>query len=169
MRMNKISYLLFFFLLGLCIFQAFYYYPELPEKVARHFDLAGNPNAWCSKKFFIIFYFIITGGVAFLFLGISLFVSNIPVSLINLPNKEYWLSIENKEETFAYIEKQLLLFGTATLLLFLFTFHRTFQLHLGRIDKLEYLVPAILIYIVFSAIWSIDLFLRFRVRKLCTR
>ncbi len=160
--------MLFFFLLGLCIFQALYYYSELPETVASHFDLNGNPNAWSSKEFFITFYYVIIGIVASLFLCISLFLSKIPVSLINLPNKDYWLSAEHKEETFAYIEKQLLLFGTATLLLFLFTFHRTFQLHLGRIDKLEYLAPALLIYIVFSAIWCIGLFLRFRVRKLCT-
>ena len=63
MTKNKHIYLLFLFLLGLCILQALYYYPELPEKVASHFDLDGNPNAWSSKQFFIAFYSIVTGAI----------------------------------------------------------------------------------------------------------
>jgi uncharacterized membrane protein len=42
-------------LVGLAILQAVYYYPRLPDTVASHFGLWGNPDGWMSKQSFCMF------------------------------------------------------------------------------------------------------------------
>ena len=39
---------------GLSVLQAVYYYPRLPDTVASHFDLWGNPDGWMGKQTFCV-------------------------------------------------------------------------------------------------------------------
>ena len=72
--MRKFSGMVFIILLILCIAQAAYYYPLLPDNVASHFGASGRPDAWASKEFFVKIYLIAVAFVAVLFPGVG-FVS----------------------------------------------------------------------------------------------
>ena len=79
MILRRLSLAVFIFVFALCVVHVMYYYPLLPEKVASHFGLSGQPDAWSTKTFFVTRYFVITGILAIIFLGISLGFSKIPV------------------------------------------------------------------------------------------
>jgi uncharacterized membrane protein len=159
--MRKTSLIVFVILLLLCIAQVAYYYPLLPDRVASHFGASGRPDAWSSKETFVTIYLIVVAFIAVLFPGIGLVLRKIPTSLINLPNKDYWLLPERREETIAVLSRQFLWFGSATLLLLLDIFHQSFRVHLGQAQGLEHPVSSIVAYVAFSVFWSIGLIVKF--------
>jgi uncharacterized membrane protein len=163
--MRNISLIVFIILLLLCLGQAAYYYPLLPDRVASHFGASGRPDAWSSKESFVKLYLIVVAFITVLFPGIGLVLRKIPVSLINLPNKDYWLSPERAEETIDVLSRQFLWFGSATLLLLLDIFHQSFRVHLGKAQTLEHPVASIVVFVGFSVLWSIGLIAKFKLPK----
>jgi uncharacterized membrane protein len=161
MNMHKISLLVLILLLMLCIAHAVYYYPLLPDRVASHFGASGQPDAWSSKDSFVKIYFVVIAFIAVLFPGIGLILRKIPASFINLPNKDYWLSPERREETIAVLSRQFLWFGSATFLLLLDIFHQSFRVHLGKAKALDHPIASIAVYVVFTAFWSMALIVKF--------
>ena len=159
--MRKISLIVFIILLLLCISHAAYYYPLLPDRVASHFGISGQADAWSGKETFVKIYLAAVTVIAVLFSGIGHIVRKIPADLMNLPNKEYWLSLERKQETVAVLSRQFLWFGSATLLLLLDMMHQTFRVHLGKAQALDHPIASIVLYIAFSVLWSIGLIVKF--------
>ncbi len=159
--MRKISLIVFIILLLLCITHAVYYYPLLPDRVASHFGASGRPDAWSGKGSFVKIYIIVVAFIAVLFPGRGLILRKTPASLINLPNKDYWLSPERKQETVAVLSRQFLWFGSATLLLMLDMMHQTFRVHLGKAQALEHPWISIVGYVLFTTLWSICLIVKF--------
>jgi|WetSurMetagenome_2_1015567.scaffolds.fasta_scaffold747621_1 uncharacterized membrane protein len=160
-NLRKISLTVFIVLCILCLAQGIYYYPLLPDKIASHFGVSGQPNDWSSKTSFITFYYIITAVMILIFLGLRFGISKIPVSMINMPNKEYWLSPEKKQETFDFMSHYSMWFGSATLLLLLYMFNQSFQVSLGRAKSLSHPALATGIYIAFMALWMTGMIRRF--------
>lgn len=77
-------------------------YPEMPERIASHFSGAGVPNGWMTKdQFFTLNAFLVAMAV---FTGLfpPFLISKTDPSLINLPNKEYWLAPRQHAATAAY-------------------------------------------------------------------
>lgn len=161
MTMRKLSLVVFLILCLLYVAHVIWYYPQLPDRVASHFSFSGQPDAWSTKTFFVTFYLVITGGCALLFIGVSFGMSKIPVSLINLPNKDYWLSEDHKQQTFDFMSHYLLWFASATLLFFLDMFHQSVLVALGKTDSLPHPMLSLGIYIGFIIVWSIGLLVKF--------
>ncbi len=159
--MRRLSLGVFLALSTFCLLQGMYYFPQLPERVAVHFNTAGRPDAWSAKTAFLAFYYIVTGTSVVLFLGLSYIMVLIPVKLINLPNKDYWLSDERREETLGFLCRYFLWFGSATILLLIDVFHQSMLVNLGKAETLPHVGHSISAYIVFSAVWIAGLFVRF--------
>ena len=64
--------------------------PSLPDRLATHFDLAGNPNGWMTKSAFYAAIIGITILLNIWPLVIPAFVAKMP-AFLNIPNKTYWL------------------------------------------------------------------------------
>lgn len=87
---------------------------RLPERMATHFDAGGVADGWMSRNGYAWF----SGGL-FVFLvgilsGIGWLVPRLPTSLINLPNKEYWLDATRRASTLRAVQDMLLWFAAAT-------------------------------------------------------
>lgn len=79
------------------VVQAVYYYPLLPERIASHFDMKGNPNGWSSKESFLVLWYLM---IVFLNVWVPLvgvLVRKLPPSMINIPHREYWLATEERK------------------------------------------------------------------------
>ncbi len=159
--MQNSSRFVFLLVLALCVLQAFYYYPLLPDRVASHFGASGRPDAWSDKSFFVGLYLAVVGIIAILLPGSGACISKLPDSLINLPNKEYWLAPERRQETFDSLSRYFFWMASATLLLMLDVFHQAFRVHLGKTDRLEHPVASIVLYTVFALVGSLRLIARF--------
>jgi uncharacterized membrane protein len=74
---------------------------QLPPNMASHFGMAGQPNGYMSRSGFFLFYAIVCGGTVALLVSVPIWLRWMPTSLVNLPNREYWLTPERREATLA--------------------------------------------------------------------
>ena len=119
------------------VIRAMYWYPILPDRVAIHFGIDGMANNWSSKLDFIL----IIGGVMLfmmmIFFGLTLLLRKMPNTLINLPNKEYWLSPEKRSSTLDAIVLFLNEIGSRTLLLLAVIFELTCRTNASDTQQLD--------------------------------
>ncbi|HEX4414739.1 MAG TPA: DUF1648 domain-containing protein [Lacipirellulaceae bacterium] len=110
-------------------------YPQLPDKIASHFDAHGVPNDWSSKETFVR----MAGGT---FVGVALLLCAMPIimrltpSLLNLPNKDYWLAPEQRDATFQFLSTWMLWFAACTLWLLAIVFHAALIANLQKPPQL---------------------------------
>lgn len=76
-----------------------YHYARLPERIATHFDAAGNPDQWSAKSQYVLTSSAIMAGILALFPFLQLLVHRLPGFLLNLPRREYWLAPEREGST----------------------------------------------------------------------
>jgi len=130
-------------------------YPALPEMVASHFDGQGNPNGWMSKQTFLIFEAVLLIFVVGEFLLVPWFVRRLPNSLINLPNKDYWLSDERRNETFSIFRTYFEVFGSVILILFIVVNHFVYLANIARTNLSSAIWWVIIAVVVFVLAWLV--------------
>ncbi len=148
------------FLLGLVLVslvEAARQWNSAPGRVPSHFDAAGRPNAWSSREEFFFLQVGVTLGIAALFIGLPWLLRSTPASLINLPNKSYWLAPERREETMDRLVSYFDVFASATVLLLLVVFELTSLASRGGGLSTNYFLPVLVSYLVFSAGWTVAL------------
>jgi uncharacterized membrane protein len=154
---------LFFVLTLVAAWQYAYYSPRLPEVLASHFAANGAVNGWQSKSaFFTLELFIVVLAAAVGF-GVPRIIAALPVSLINLPNKKFWLSAERRDETMAYMRAWSAWFGCALLAFLLFVMELAFRANLRtppRFDNAAF-IPALLAFFTFDTVLLLRMILHF--------
>jgi uncharacterized membrane protein len=116
-RLPKIVY---FLMLAMGVLQWVRAYPQLPDRMASHFDLYGRANGWQPKEaFFVVMAVVIaiTGAIGFL---VPRIIAAAPAELLNLPRKDYWLAPERREETLRFLQTQMEWFGCGVLFILLY-------------------------------------------------
>lgn len=157
----RVSRWLFVVLLFVCFSHAFYYYARLPAVVPSHFGLSGEADAWSAKSSLVGGYVLAVSLCGMLFGSIGAFLHRLPVSLINLPNRGYWLAPARKNRTIETLGSFMQMFGSLTLLLLFFTFHQAFRVSMGRIDSLEYMPVCLGLFITVSLGLTAGMLLKF--------
>ena len=139
-----------------------YYYSLLPKVVASHFDLHGIANGWQTKQGFFEVLAGTTGLSAFLVFGIPTMIAVMP-SLINLPNKDYWLAQGQRAASLEFLSGWFAWFGYAVYLVIIVAFDYAMQmnLHMASGPSLARLWYTLAGLAVFAIIWTIRLFGRF--------
>ena len=139
------------------------YYPMLPEVVASHFDGAGRANGWMPRESFAVLYVLLFLVMGVLFVGGTQLLGRIPDGLINLPNREYWLAPERREQSIADIGNSLLRIGQATVLFLLVVMLDTFEANLHPPVQLTLpFWPLLLLYLAVITWQTVWLLRRFR-------
>jgi uncharacterized membrane protein len=149
-----------FFLLGLVLVslvEAARQWSAAPARVPSHFDFAGHPNAWASRDEFFLLQVGVTLLVAALFLGMPAALRSAPASLINLPNKGYWLAPERRDETMDRLASSFEVFACATVLLLLVVFELTSLAARGGGLATNWFLPVLACYLVFTFVWTVAL------------
>jgi hypothetical protein len=150
----------------LAIFAAIYfssYYPQLPDNVASHFNGRGIPNGWQSKSVFFTFFVGAVALASLVAFGIPSIISKMPVDLINLPYKEYWLAAERKAATLDFLDRSFAWFGCAVLFVVTAAVNYAIQRNLHPEAQLD---PPAFVYVlggffIFTILWSIRMLTHF--------
>jgi uncharacterized membrane protein len=87
----------------LAVVQNCWYWSQLPPKVATHFNLEGEADSWMPKGPATIMMIALQLGLPLFLVGITALTSRLPTSLINLPNREYWLHPSRCQQSLAYV------------------------------------------------------------------
>lgn len=152
-------------MIGIFLAQTVYYYSALPEKMASHFNAAGEADGWMSKNSFFIF----EGGILLLILAeftlIPYLIKILPASLINLPNKDFWLAKERRTETFAAIGEYFEWFSILLLALFIAINQLVFRANLKQENLSATAIWLILgAFFAFTIFWLVKFFRRFKIK-----
>ncbi len=162
MSKRTLAALVFVTLSLACIVQALSYYGSLPEKVALHFGLSGQADGWGSRADLLILHLVAVAVTVASFLGLGLALPRLPDWMINLPNKEVWLTPERRPQTIEYLATSLLWLGSLTQLLLLDLFYQTYLVQLGQASRLEHAWLSMAVYLVAITIWITRLMARFK-------
>jgi len=84
------------------VVQARFYSSRMPWVIASHFGAGGTPNGWQTQSAFFVIEIFVVAIAALLGFVVPKTLSALPVSMINLPNKQYWLSPERRGSTLDY-------------------------------------------------------------------
>jgi hypothetical protein len=154
---------IFFLLASLGAVQYFYYAPRLPEIVASHFGKAGTVNGWETRT---LFFSLELGSIllaTIISFGVPRSIEALPISMINLPHKEFWLSPERRDETFSYLRVWTLWFGCALLAFLLLVMELVFRANLQTPPRLNMaaFMPALFGFVAFDTIAILRMILHF--------
>lgn len=156
---HKIAGFLFVVLLAHFAF----YYPSLPDFIATNFRGDGEPQGWMSKNTFILFELGLVLFLGFLKFGLPRLVKNIPPSLVNIPNRHYWLAADRKEKTLALLDREMGWFFAGLLAFFILVNHTVFQANISEPKRLSGWFMIIFVgFLLFVVIWGIKFLFIFR-------
>ena len=117
---------------------------------------AGESTVLLIVQLFTITVLVVT------FLGASMAMPRIADWALSIPNKEYWLGPERRQETMDYVVRWLLWFGSLNLLLMLMIFRQAHLSRLGQADPAGMWV-VMAAYVAGSIVFTVRLLIRFSV------
>lgn len=154
---------IFFGLVALAILQTIYYYPQMPDVVASHWDGLGQANAWSGRTGFFALYL----GIVLMLVGVFIYMPGWSVGRsrmgMRIPHPEYWLAPERIEQTRQFFRRQMAIMGVVHLLLAIYVMQLAIEANLETEARLDSGVFwALGLYFSILTAWLIYFFLHFR-------
>ena len=160
---SRLPSAVFAFLVLLGVLQAKNFAAMMPSVVATHFGSSGAPNGWQSQPAFFTMEGVLLAVGLFLAFGVPQLIGALPVMMLNVPNKEFWLAPERREQTLAFFKAQFAWFGCAFLAFMLVVNNLVFsanQTHPHQLNNGAF-AAALIAFLVFVAIWTGRLIVHF--------
>jgi len=154
---------IFVFLVLVGVLQARKFAAVLPAVVATHFGASGAPNGWQSRSAFFTTEIALLAVSLLVAFGLPRLIGALPISMINVPNKEFWLAPERREQTVTFFEVQFAWFGCAFLAFLLVVNELVFaanQTSPRKLNGAEF-SAALVAFLAFVGIWTVRLIVYF--------
>ena len=150
-------------LVALVIIQIAYYYPQMPDIMASHFDGLGAPNDWSGKNFFFGLYL----AIVLVLIAVFVFAPRWSVARtrfgMKIPNREFWLAPERVEQTREFLRRQMMIMGVVHLALAVFAIQLAILANFDQQPRLHSSIGwALALYFVFLIAWLVHFYLHFR-------
>jgi uncharacterized membrane protein len=160
---SRLPSAVFVFLVFVGFLQARKFPATMPPVLATHFGGSGAPNGWQTQSEFFILEIVLLGVCLLFAFGIPRLIGALPISLVNVPNKEYWLAPERREETLAFFRTQFAWFGCGFLAFLIVVNQLVFDANQSQPRQLNttVFVASLVGFLTFVGIWTIRLILRF--------
>lgn len=104
----------------------FWYWPQLPDQMAIHFDAKGNPNDWMDKRSATLLSAGLITSLPIFFAAISQLMRWLPTSMINVPHRDYWFAPERRDESLRWMTGWMSWFSVAISVFLVSLNHLTF-------------------------------------------
>jgi len=137
---------------------------ELPPVMASHFDMNGVPDEWMNRGSLILNYAIWlifpTGILSFS----PLLVKALPVRLVSLPNKGYWMTPDNEEKAIKKLFMVMLEESSAIALFLVVSFQLILEANLKESSfNTRVFITMLTLFVAFTVLWVIRVFIAFRI------
>lgn len=138
-------------------------YAQLPNVVASHFDGRGAANGWQTKQAFFTVFLGVTVLCVLVGFGLASLIGALPMRLINLPNKQYWLAPEHRAETLEWLKAYFGWFACALYVLMIVVYDYATQsnVHPDHPPSVVRLVYTLMVFLAFVVVWLVRMFSRF--------
>lgn len=158
--------MILFFLIAVFVSQCVFYYPNLPAEMASHFGANGEPDDWMSKEIYFVLLAVVLGLIVLEFTFLPFLIEKMPLSLINMPNKEYWFAPERRAETIEIFRHFFEWFSAALLGLFISINQLVIRANLTgeSLSSNSWLILGA--FLIFVVVWLIKFVRRFRIENL---
>jgi len=105
---------LFVWLIALPIFSANIWLAarNLPERIATHFNAAGQPDAWMSRNTHIFSFVALGLGMSAFIIGLSYAIRWFSPAKLNVPNKAFWQKPANRPTALSFLFHHAFWLGT---------------------------------------------------------
>lgn len=148
----------------LAIGQNAWYWTQLPERVAIHFGANGQPNSWMDRTGATMLMLVIQLVFPWFLVGIGRLTRSIPASLINIPNREYWLEGDRREHSLAFVQHFVTVIAVATSLFMIAINHLTFVANMrAQSLNLQAMLMLLVLYLIGVMLMIVAMFKRFRI------
>ncbi len=150
--------------IALCaLAQAILAFPQLPDRLASHFGAAGAANGWMPKPTFFVVYAAMIALAAVVGFYAPRSIAKKPALSIRLPNKEYWLAPERREETFAFFSRYFAWYGCILLLILVMAMGLAIQANFSSPPRMATgpILAIIAGFVVFNVAWVIQIMRHF--------
>lgn len=150
----------------LALAQNAWYWQNLPERVATHFNAAGKPDGWMGRDAATMMMIGLQTLMPLLFVAIAYMLYFIPPSMINIPHREFWLHPDRRQASISFVARSTAAFSLGLSLFLLGMNHLTFLANTrhGVLNPLGFW--ALLgTFLAFSGAWTAWLVMRFRIPK----
>ncbi|MBL9214792.1 MAG: DUF1648 domain-containing protein [Opitutaceae bacterium] len=118
-------------LLALALAQAFWQHARRPERIASHFDAAGQADRWTTRPARTAWQAAIVALTAALVQGLVWFNRRVPDRHSRLPHRDYWLAPARRAATQDRLDAAFLAAGACLMLFFLGLFHEVHRADLA--------------------------------------
>ncbi len=121
------------------------------------------PNGWQSQIGFFATELGVVVLATVMAFGLPRILAAVPLSLINVQNKEYWFGPAQRENTLTFFKVQFAWFGCGLLAFLLFVNELVFRANLASPHRLNTtaFVTAMTVFLTFVVIWTARLILHF--------
>lgn len=160
----RIPRIVYGFLLAMGVLDCVRRYPLLPARMASHFGPHGEVTNGQSKEQFFMTMVVVVGFSFVAGFVVPQLIGVLPANMVNLPQKEYWLAAERREETMRYLRMKMAWFACAVLLLLLFVASEAINANMpghGRFD-IGATFAVLFGFVAFMGIWTILLLRHFK-------
>ncbi len=137
---------------------------SLPDRVATHFGLNGEPNGWMSRSAYLNFIAAMGVALPLFIVAISFLSRFFPVGFVNVPHKEFWLAPARREETQEALFARSLWLACLIVLFFGALHYTTLVANRNVPVRLpaQLLFPVLGVFVIGIGVWVIALYRRFR-------
>ena len=139
---------------------------SLPGVVASHFEGDGFANGFSTRGFYVGLMLGFVLGLPALLVTTLWYTMGSPGARINLPNRDYWLAPERRDETVAWLRGHMVLFGQV-LVVFLCYVHwlvvRANAVQPPRLDS-PWMTAGLVAFVAFALVWIRRMMRRFRIQ-----
>ena len=154
---------IFFALAGLAVLQTVYYYPQMPEVIASHFDGLGAANAWSGKAGFFVLYLAIILLLVVVFIYTPIWSMRRSRFGMKIPHPEYWLAPERIEQTKRFFRQQMAIMGVLHIALAIYVMQLAILANFEPEPRIhESIFWVLAIYFAVLILWLIYFFLHFK-------
>ncbi len=135
----------------------------LPERVASHFGTNGEANGWMSRSGYLWFMAGMGLALPLFIIGISFLSKFLPISLVNVPHKAFWLAPGRRELSQAWLFDRSLWLGCLMIGFFAAIHYMTVLANRNVPARLpsQLFFPVLAVFLVSIGIWTIALYRRF--------
>jgi len=156
---------LFVLAIGLFLADFAHCVPRLPARVATHFGAGGQADGWGTKEELVHAVLATAAMIAVVSLLMPMMVGLLPISLLNMPNADYWRAPERAATTKEILLHQVGWLSGATMLLGVGVLDSMLRANLQAPPIFGGVFLYLGLYFGYLVIWLVEMIWRFRLPK----